>query len=222
MEEKDIHHYLEMWKKTVEVQQHFNDLEWRIRGLAMTVLTFAFGAAAVAAKDGTAVKVFGFSLQLSCIVLVLGFVLWLAFYFVDKVWYHQLLTGAVKHGDELEQELRTQLPHAGLTGQIGRSSPQVIKIFFWSKELHSTGKLRLFYAIGAAALLSRPSPSSSDRLRQPSPNEPKQPLRWPVATRSASRNYERPAMPTVQSPVEHKAQQFEKRPTEAQNGPPGR
>ncbi|MBF6169437.1 hypothetical protein IU486_32650 [Streptomyces gardneri] len=120
MEEKDIPHYLEMWKKTVEVQQHFNDLEWRIRGLAMTVLTFAFGAAAVAAKDGTAVKVFGFSLQLSCIVLVLGFVLWLAFYFVDKVWYHQLLTGAVKHGDELEQELRTQLPHAGLTGQIGR------------------------------------------------------------------------------------------------------
>ncbi|MFR9773775.1 hypothetical protein [Nocardia sp. SC052] len=153
MEEKDIPHYLEMWKKTVEVQQHFNDLEWRIRGLAMTVLTFAFGAAAVAAKDSTAVKVFGWSLQLSCLVLVLGLVLWMSFYFVDKVWYHRLLAGAVEHGTQLEQELRTQLPHAGLTRQIGESSPQVIRIFSWRKELRSTGKLRLFYAIGAAALL---------------------------------------------------------------------
>ncbi|MCP9622117.1 hypothetical protein NMK54_18375 [Nocardia otitidiscaviarum] len=154
MEKEDIPHYLEMWKKTIEVQQHFNDIEWRIRGLAMTVLTFAFGAAAVAAKDSTVVKVFGHSIQLSSIVLFLGFVLWMSFYFVDKVWYHRLLTGAVQHGLDLEQQLRIHLPQAGLTGQIGKSSPQEVRFFFaWKKEVHSTGKLRLFYTIGGAALL---------------------------------------------------------------------
>lgn len=31
--------YIDLWKQTVEVQQHFNDLEWRIRGLALTAAT---------------------------------------------------------------------------------------------------------------------------------------------------------------------------------------
>lgn len=26
-----VGHYIEMWKQTVTVQQHFNDIEWRIR-----------------------------------------------------------------------------------------------------------------------------------------------------------------------------------------------
>ena len=50
--------YLDMWKQTVTVQQHFNDIEWRIRGLALTVLTFALGAAGVASKDSTAIQVY--------------------------------------------------------------------------------------------------------------------------------------------------------------------
>lgn len=35
-----VRHYIELWKQTVAVQQHFNDLEWRIRQLALTALTF--------------------------------------------------------------------------------------------------------------------------------------------------------------------------------------
>lgn len=46
-----VGHYVTMWKTSIEVQQHFNGIEWRIRGLALTVATFALGAAGVAAKD---------------------------------------------------------------------------------------------------------------------------------------------------------------------------
>ncbi|WP_344067846.1 hypothetical protein [Nostocoides vanveenii] len=49
--DQEVGHYIEMWKQSVEVQMHFNDIEWRIRGLALTVATFALGAAGVAAKD---------------------------------------------------------------------------------------------------------------------------------------------------------------------------
>src|SRR3954454_5849013 len=90
--------YIDLWKQTVEVQQHFNDLEWRIRGLALTAATFALGASAVAAKDGT--KFHGVSLGAG--VLIAGLILWFGFYFVDRYWYHPLLIGSVKHGEELE------------------------------------------------------------------------------------------------------------------------
>lgn len=148
--------YIELWKQTVEVQQHFNDLEWRIRGLALTAATFALGASAVAAKDGT--KFFGISLAST--VLVAGIILWFGFYFVDRYWYHPLLIGSVKHGEKLEKEIRAYLPQAGLTecitvashikppkglGRIAGKNPD--------KTLRSEEKLRIFYWTGAASLI---------------------------------------------------------------------
>ena len=43
--DQQVGHYIDIWKQTVAVQMHFNDIEWRIRGLALTVATFAIGAA---------------------------------------------------------------------------------------------------------------------------------------------------------------------------------
>ena len=62
--------------------------------LALTVATFALGAAGVAAKDGTRI---GYP-SLGSLVPVIGLLLWYAFYFVDRVWYHPLLKGAVDTG----------------------------------------------------------------------------------------------------------------------------
>lgn len=157
MDEKHIAHYLDMWKQTITVQQHFNDIEWRIRGLALTALTFALGAAAVAAKDRIVVNIFGSSWQLSSFVCVLGLFLWGAFYFVDRVWYHRLLIGSVRHGTELENALKEHLPLAGLTKRISENSvTEPVRIFGGHLKLipalHSTTKLFLFYLIGAAVL----------------------------------------------------------------------
>ncbi len=149
-EDERIGHYIELWKQTIDVQKHFNDIELRIRGLALTVLTFVLGGASLAIRDGTTIKVGGFYLQLGTLIFGLGALLWLTFYFVDQIWYHRLLIGAVIHGEELEKELRVSLPVAGLTRQISKSSPYLLRIsvgrvVFWQHELHSSGKLRFFY-----------------------------------------------------------------------------
>jgi hypothetical protein len=148
--------YIDLWKQTVEVQQHFNDLEWRIRGLALTAATFALGASAVAAKDGT--KFFGISLGSG--VLVAGLILWLGFYFVDRYWYHPLLIGSVRHGEKLEDELQAYLPIAGLTKDITAAShikpPRGLGRVAGKnpdKTLRSEEKLRIFYWIGATTLI---------------------------------------------------------------------
>ncbi|GIG36299.1 hypothetical protein [Cellulomonas pakistanensis] len=147
--------YVEMWKQSVEVQKHFNEIEWRIRGLALTVATFALGAAGWTARDGATVGPF----SLGALVVVLGLLLWYAFYFVDRAWYHPLLKAAVKHGEALEQEIMRSLPVAGMTQAITAGSPyepsRVVAILSGKRTgpMHSEDKLVWFYKVGAAALV---------------------------------------------------------------------
>lgn len=150
---EQVTHYVDMWKKSVDVQQHFNDIEWRIRGLALTVATFAIGAAGVAAKDGTRVGWF----SLGALVVVVGLILWYAFYFVDRVWYHPLLKAAVEQGTEIENEIKKHLPKAGLTDTITTKSRQNVGkvVSFLSRKpiMRSEDKLIWFYTVGAAAFV---------------------------------------------------------------------
>ncbi|MDT0329206.1 hypothetical protein [Nocardiopsis lambiniae] len=152
-------HYIEMWKQTISVQQHFNDISWRIRGLALTAMTFTLGTAAVTSRERTEVTLFSLSLKFPTLILFFGLILWLAFYFVDKSWYHRLLIGSVKHGETLETELRRMLPKAGLTHQISASSPSPLPEYFhnswpYKQAIHSTGKLRIFYWMGVLILVA--------------------------------------------------------------------
>lgn len=153
-ENERVGHYVEMWKKSVEVQQHFNDIEWRIRGLALTVATFALGAAGLAVKDRTAVG----PVSLGAVIVLVGLVLWYAFYFVDRAWYHPLLKAAVAGGSAMEEEIQRSLPKAGLTQGITAGSPyepsRVVQVLSRTRgAMHSEDKLVWFYKVGAAALL---------------------------------------------------------------------
>ncbi len=149
-----VGYYLDLWKKSVDVQQHFNDIEFRIRGLALTVATFALGAGAVAAKDAAAIG----PVSLGAAISVLGLFLWQAFYFVDRYWYHPLLKAAVAHGTKFEQELSSELESAGMTDAITKASPVKPQGFFTffvprtkrrlRKPLHSDDKIAVFYRIG--------------------------------------------------------------------------
>lgn len=119
MDDKDkVGFYVEMWKQAIDVQKHFNDIELRVRSLALTLLTFALGGATLAVKDGRATKIFGVDLQLGAIVLAAGLISWMAFYFMDQVWYHRLLIGAVKHAERIETILSADFPGVGLTQTI--------------------------------------------------------------------------------------------------------
>lgn len=153
-DDQKVGHWVEMWKQTTQVQQHFNDIEWRIRGLALTAATFAIGAAAVAAKDGAS--------WVAPVVLLIGLLLWYAFYFVDRFWYHPLLKAAVSQGHKIEDHIAEYMPGADLARTISAGSPVpkpgVIKVLSLGKgrdaELHSDHKLVWFYRLGGLALIA--------------------------------------------------------------------
>lgn len=146
---------IELWKQTVAVQQHFNDLSWRIRGLALSALTITLGAAAVAAQKAVLVDLYGYSTALSALLTLTGLILWLSFFYVDLRWYHPLLRGSVKHGDDLEKALRAYIPEAGLTGTISEVSPYrgFNLLTFKRISVHSGMKLRRFYVAIAVLLI---------------------------------------------------------------------
>lgn len=157
---EQVGYYVDLWKKAVDVQQHFNDIEWRIRGLALTVATFAFGAAGVGAKDNTKIG----PLSLGTLIILLGLLLWYAFYFVDRVWYHPLLKAAVAQGEKWEQEFQKYLPLAGALGAPGMTSAisagsaaaevgWLTKRLSRKKTMHSAEKLVWFYGVGSTAFV---------------------------------------------------------------------
>ena len=141
---------VETWKKTVEVQQHFNDIELKIRNFAITVLIAAMGAAGFALKEKLAVRVVGIEVPLATILLIAGAVGVVPLWFMDRHWYHRLLYGAVKHAISIEQRHSRDLPELRLSQTIKEESP----IRLWRWELHSTRKLDLFYCIIAIILIA--------------------------------------------------------------------
>jgi len=69
---------LEAWKEVVNVQMHFNDMEMRIRSLAVTVITAISGAIGYLLKENI-------HYQKEFIVLLsfVGIAAWLCFYLMD-------------------------------------------------------------------------------------------------------------------------------------------
>lgn len=143
-----IKEYIEVWKKTVEVQEHFNDLELRIRNFAITVLGAVLSGTALSLKEGLAVSLAHRKLPLAVLLMLVALITWLAFYFMDRLWYHRLLYGAVAHGLRIEERLALVLPDIGLTHSIGDASP--IKLWKW--KIKTTAKMDLFYLTIAGIL----------------------------------------------------------------------
>lgn len=156
--------YIDLWKKTVDVQQHFNDLELRIRSIAVALVGVVMGAAAVALREGNP--------WVAAAILFAGLVCWLAFYLMDAVWYHKLLRGAVQHGMDLEDAIRAELPGypiRGLTAEIGAWSAVEFdperwyqRLLVWlfvtpklgkDKKLHTDGKMLAYYQLFGWMLL---------------------------------------------------------------------
>jgi hypothetical protein len=139
---------LEPWKTSIDVQQHFNDLELRIRNFAVTLLVTVLGATAFALKEHYEVAVAGASFSLAVAILGAGSLGWLAFYFMDRFWYHQFLIAAVKHTLTIEKKYSRKYPELALSGAIGKGSP----VSVWKLDIHSSEKIDLFYAAGLTLL----------------------------------------------------------------------
>lgn len=143
---------VEGWKKTVDVQQHFNDLELRVRNFAITFTAAVLGLVGWAFKEGT-------DSLLPAGLLAIGSLGWVAFYLMDRHWYHRFLDASVAHGKSIEDWLRTATGTDvfSLASGIKQSSgiplaehPEglrawVVSLFVKERKLRSHHRINLFY-----------------------------------------------------------------------------
>lgn len=142
---EDMSYAIELWKKTVDVQQHFNDLSLRVRNYSIAVLTAILGLTAIVLKEKYCITLFKREIPLAPFILLLGLLPWIAFWLMDRIWYHVLLIGAVKHGEDIERRWAGKFPEILLTHKISEES--AFKIPFTKKKLHSKHKFLIYYGI---------------------------------------------------------------------------
>lgn len=142
---------IEIWKKIVDVQQHFNDLELRIRNFALVVTGAFLGLGGYAIKDGGIINAFGFKVSIAALVVLSAILPLFAFYFMDRLWYHRLLDGAVTAGIEAESALKDLGYKVDLGSKISERSP--FTLWLIKKKIHSKTKMDMFYLLLVAALL---------------------------------------------------------------------
>lgn len=141
---------IEIWKKIIDVQQHFNDLELRIRNFALIVTGAFLGLGGYAIKDGGTIIVYGWVVSISGIVVLSAIVPLLAFYFMDRLWYHRLLDGSVQAGIEAETALKALGYKVDLGSQISAKSP--FALWLVGTPIHSRTKMDIFYSMLILAL----------------------------------------------------------------------
>jgi len=140
---------VEIWKKIVDVQQHFNDLELRIRNFALAVAGAFLGLGGYAIKDGGFTSILGIEVSVAGVIVLTAIFPLFAFYFMDRLWYHRLLEGSVTAGIEAESELKAAGYKVDLGSHIKKASPFIV--FGWS--VRSKYKMDMFYGILILSLL---------------------------------------------------------------------
>lgn len=152
---------IDAWKTTIVVQQHFNELEMKVRNFALTIAGAVLAGATFSIKEQVEFVFQGMHVPLATLLVGAGIVVWCAFYLMDRHWYHNLLIGAVNHGLFIEKRYRDQIPELGLATAIGAASPTVLKFGLTKKsrasiarqwKIRSSTKLNLFYGVGIVLL----------------------------------------------------------------------
>jgi hypothetical protein len=142
---------IEIWKKIVDVQQHFNDLELRIRNFALIVTGAFLGLGGYAIKDAGIINAFSVAVSVAALVVFSAIFPLCAFYFMDRLWYHRLLDSSVEAGKDAESALKELGYKVDLGSKISEGSPFTL----WPTKIkiHSKTKMDMFYLLLVAALL---------------------------------------------------------------------
>lgn len=157
---------VDIWKKVVDVQMHFNEIEMKIRGLFVTIVLALAAAQGFLLDKGLSFSFGHLNVLYATFMPLLGIVAACLFYFMDRYWYHRLLMGAVKQGAYIEKKYARYLPELALTEKIGEESPVETKNwtngagrlgkriadllvtdakYHENGKLHSNAKIELFY-----------------------------------------------------------------------------
>ncbi|WP_414501769.1 hypothetical protein [Zymobacter sp. IVIA_5232.4 C2] len=143
--------YIEVWKKIVDVQQHFNDLELRIRNFALIVTGAFLGLGGYAIKDGGFTNLCGNYISSAALIIGASLLPLCAFYLMDRLWYHRLLDGSVKAGIEVENKLKDIGIEVELGKHISNASP--FNLWVVNKKVHSRHKMDWFYGLLSIAII---------------------------------------------------------------------
>ena len=150
-EDRCTEHQMIAWAKTIDVQQHFNDIAMRVRNLFVTLVAALFAIIGYGTRSsGGAVQppLSGVVLQFVPVIAAIGMFACVAFWFLDRLWYHRLLIGAVIQGELLEGLLLEKVPGIGLTKAVSHESRPA----FFGFKLSATLRLDVFYISFGAAL----------------------------------------------------------------------
>lgn len=141
---------IELWKKAVDVQQHFNDLEMRTRNSAITVVGALLAAVGFTYQQGLQIVVLGYVMSAGVGFVFAALFAWIAFFLMDRYWYHVFLKAAGEHAGAIEERYAGKLPGISLATSISKASGEVT--IGWCK-VNSSTRLNLFYGLGTAMLM---------------------------------------------------------------------
>jgi FMN phosphatase YigB (HAD superfamily) len=148
--EQESKNAIELWKKCVDVHQHFNDLEMRIRNFAITVVGAFLAAMSFTYQQRLETVIFGHTFPASLGLLGAAIFAWGGFFLMDRYWYHMLLKGAVDHSAKIEKRYGDIIPEIGLGTTISEASKNVTVM---GVKMNSNNRLSAFYALGGLILL---------------------------------------------------------------------
>ena len=168
MTEATITQMIDIWKKSVDVQQHFNQIEMQIRNYALTITGALMAAAGITFRDGLKATILGLDVSMSSGIAIIALCVWSGFWFMDRHWYHRLLKAAVDHATKIEKKIEKSLPEIALSSAISISSP----VEFICLKLSSSDKINLFYFIGdiiifgfiVFAMMASPIPTPANHI----------------------------------------------------------
>jgi len=132
---------IKIWDKVISVQQHFNDIEIKIRNFALTIFTFVITGIGFIFKSE--IKPLFFNVSPALTLAIVGIILIFALFFMDRFWYHNLLYGAVNQGLFIESRWKKLIPEMTLSENIKLASPTK----FWRIKINSKTKLLIFYSL---------------------------------------------------------------------------
>jgi hypothetical protein len=166
MQDEQRKQVIEIWKTIVQVQQHFNDISMRIRGMFVTIILALFASIGFLLDKKLSLDFGPVHVQFATLIPLFGIIGTLLFYFIDRYWYHRLLVGSVNHAIAIEKQYKEDMPELSLSDAIGAVCPYkpgyIVNLlarllvrhekYRQTGQLHSDAKIELFYKSVAPVL----------------------------------------------------------------------
>ncbi|EHR6474890.1 hypothetical protein [Vibrio parahaemolyticus] len=137
-EVKPIERVIQVWEKVIDVQMHFNDLCLRLRSIAVSTLGVLLAASAIAYKYAGVIEVCNYKVMTATFFIGISIFVWLAFFLMDRYWYHELLKGAMHHAKKIEATWESDIPEISLVKSVRQQSHSSLK-------MDAGKKLNIFY-----------------------------------------------------------------------------